>query len=149
QIAHTARPVLKESTGGRIAAIVGASCEFCGRPFQSWEQRADQFRESTSDEEGTVLFAVTLATLSVGSPNTSADCPRYYMLLFGGQSERFRPRTAHTWATYVKVTPNAPLEEFTISWLPASLNVRPLKLRAEPGVNVPLHRTLEMMANGN
>jgi hypothetical protein len=95
------------------------------------------------------MLTLATAALCVGGPDAPPACPRYYMLLFGGQSERFRPRTAHTWATYVKVTPGAPIEEFTISWLPVSLDVRPSRLRAEPGANFSLHQTLGMMANGN
>jgi hypothetical protein len=101
-----------------------------------------------------MVLSLAILSLSVGlaagvSPAPADGSPRYYMILFGGQSERFRPRTAHTWATYVKAVPGAPLEEFTISWLPASMDVRPSRLRAEPGINVPLHRTLELMTDGN
>jgi hypothetical protein len=67
----------------------------------------------------------------------------------GGHGQRFRPRTAHTWATYVKATPNAPLEQFTISWLPVSRDVRPSRFRPEPGANLTLQQTLDLMITGN
>ena len=60
---------------------------------------------------------------------------RYYFTLFGGQSIPFRPRTAHTWATYAKATPTTDgsvyVESFTISWLPAVGPIRqPVARRA-------------------
>jgi hypothetical protein len=106
--------------------------------------------ESTRIEDVAVILALATVALALSASNTHPECPRYYMVLFGGQSERLRPKSAHTWATYVKVTPGAAtIEEFTISWLPASLNVRPGKLRAEPGTNLSLEQTLGMMTNGN
>ena len=35
-------------------------------------------------------------------PAEAVAAPRYFFVLFGGQSVPFKPRTAHTWATYVK-----------------------------------------------
>jgi hypothetical protein len=82
----------------------------------------------------------------------------YYVLIFGSQTEPKRPRLTHTWATFVR-TPaeaiavnapvNVPMESFTISWMPATLAVRPLALRPETGTNLGLHETLRAMyANG-
>ena len=90
-----------------------------------------------------------MATLGVCAPDPPADGTRYYMILMGGHGQRFRPRTAHTWATYVKATPNAPLEQFTISWLPVSREVRPISFRPEPGTNLSLQQTLDLMITGN
>jgi hypothetical protein len=75
---------------------------------------------------------------------------RYFILVFGSQSTPKRARYTHSWATVVKVTgcdgPGAPaVEEHTISWLPVTLNVRPLSCHVEPGVNLPLHSTIEEM----
>jgi len=78
----------------------------------------------------------------------------YYVLIFGSQSEPKRPRLTHTWATFVRTVgdpagPVARIESFTISWMPASLTVRPLALRPEVGTNLGLHETLRAMyANG-
>ena len=78
-----------------------------------------------------LTFLVVAAAL--GAP---ADPPpaRYFFILYGGQSLPFKPRTAHTWATFVKATPDAAgvigVESFTISWLPAEGEVKPWKLRA-------------------
>jgi len=72
---------------------------------------------------------------------------RCYLLLFGGQAERYRARTAHTWATFAKGSP-AGLEQFTISWLPVCLPVRPLQWRPEAGRNYGLHETLDLFNTG-
>jgi hypothetical protein len=78
----------------------------------------------------------------------------YYVLIFGSQTEPKRPRLTHTWATFVRtqseaIAVNAPMESFTISWMPASLTVRPLARRPETGTNLGLHETLRAMyANG-
>jgi hypothetical protein len=60
------------------------------------------------------------------------------------------PRYTHTWATFVKATGEGPdhskyqIETFTISWLPASLEVRSFRL-AEPGVNFDLYATFDFV----
>jgi hypothetical protein len=65
---------------------------------------------------------------------------RYYVMLFGSQSTPRVPSRSHTWAMAMKVTrlPGAApiIESHTISWMPASLNVRWWKFNVEPGVNV-------------
>jgi hypothetical protein len=83
------------------------------------------------------------------APVARAD-DAYYVLIFGSQSEPKRPRLTHTWATFVRaadqpIALNAPIESFTISWMPASLAVRPLALRPESGTNLGLHETLRAM----
>lgn len=76
--------------------------------------------------------------------------PRYYFILFGGQSVPFKPHTAHTFGTFVKATPAADgtmsLEQVTISWLPAEGPVRPLKLRPSEGKNYSLEETFAITA---
>jgi hypothetical protein len=75
---------------------------------------------------------------------------RYFILVFGSQETPKRPKYTHTWATIVKVTEcgemQAPaIEEQTISWLPSSLDIRPLSFAVEPGKNYGLRFTLEEM----
>jgi hypothetical protein len=75
---------------------------------------------------------------------------RYFILIFGSQSTPKRPRYTHTWASVVKVTgcdgAGAPrVEEHTISWLPATLDIRVLARHPEPGVNLALPATIEEM----
>lgn len=75
---------------------------------------------------------------------------RYYLLMFGSQSHPKMPRYTHSWATVVKVTDRGPgcaphIENHTISWMPASLTIRPMSFRVEPGVNLDLHTSLREM----
>ena len=75
---------------------------------------------------------------------------RYFILVFGSQSTPKQPKYTHTWATVVKVTgcdgPGAPtVEEQTISWMPASLDIHPNSFRVEQGANLALHFTIEEM----
>lgn len=93
-------------------------------------------------------------------PNSPAVQPggpqeRYFLLVFGSQSTPKRPKYTHTWATIVKASPGKEdpsafdLTTHTISWLPRTLNVRVLALRAECGVNLSLQKTLNtVMCNG-
>jgi hypothetical protein len=74
---------------------------------------------------------------------------RYYVLIFGSESTPREPRYTHTWATFVKAsgedtdTSKYNIDEvFTISWLPAKLEIRALRLRAEEGANLDLESTL-------
>jgi hypothetical protein len=72
---------------------------------------------------------------------------RYYLLVFGAQSVPKLPRFTHCWATAVRVVdrgPNVPpcLQHDSISWMPATGNVRPWRLRVEAGKNMDLHRSL-------
>jgi hypothetical protein len=83
-----------------------------------------------------------------------ACCPRagaeefYYLLVFGSQQAGPCARYAHTFATFVKATGRGPcaqayrLEAHTISWMPATLEVRPGALLPEPGRNLDLGATL-------
>lgn len=97
-----------------------------------------------------VAFALIAWTASgVFSQTPSGD--RYYVLLFGGQGDLLRPRTAHTWATFIRTTPNpdgtTAVEAHTISWLPATLNIRPFAVMAEKGVNLTLDQTFDFISS--
>jgi hypothetical protein len=100
------------------------------------------------------LFGLLVLAGAAPADVPASPCPpaRYYLLLFGGQGNILRPRTAHTWATYVRAEPRPDgtvrLEQFTISWLPETLTIRPWAVRSEPGVNLDLYRTLEFMSGG-
>jgi hypothetical protein len=101
------------------------------------------------------LFAAHASTVTPppeSSPSpavVACDPARYYILLFGGLAVE----TAHTWATWVKVTPQPDgsqhLESFTISWLPKTLKVRPWAVHPEPGRNLTLDETLDYMKTGS
>lgn len=102
------------------------------------------------------MFASIAAATLLAAPPAPAPAqsePRYYFVLFGGQSIPFKPNTAHTWATFVKAAPGADgtvgLEAVTISWLPAEGPVKPLKLRASEGKNYSLEETFVIAARNN
>lgn len=97
------------------------------------------------------LAAAILTSSPVVSPGPAcAQESRYYFVLFGGQSVPFKPRTAHTWATYAKITPLADgsvsVEQVTLSWLPAEGRVQPLRVRPVAGKNYTLDETFAKMA---
>jgi hypothetical protein len=101
-------------------------------------------------------FAAAVVAVLALAPTVSAAepvAPRYYFILFGGQSVPFVPRTAHTWATFVKATPAADgtqaLETVTISWLPTEGPVQPWRLRPVPGKNFSLEETFAIAAKDN
>jgi hypothetical protein len=89
------------------------------------------------------------------TPRQAAAIPaspgeRYFIIVFGSQSTPKRPKYTHSWATIVRVCccdgAEAPIvEEQTISWMPESLDIRPLSCHVEPGSNLPLHFTIEEM----
>lgn len=92
------------------------------------------------------------AELPIETSHTSAAPPgeRYYVLVFGSQSAPKRAKYTHTWATVVRATgcdgPGEPtVEEATISWMPASLDIRTLARKPEEGANLALHFTIEEM----
>jgi hypothetical protein len=100
------------------------------------------------------MFASVVATTLLTAPTAPVPAePRYYFILFGGQSIPFKPRTAHTWATFVKATPAADgtvtLESQTISWLPAEGPVQPWRLRSVEGKNHSLEETFAIAANNS
>jgi hypothetical protein len=81
---------------------------------------------------------------------TAPPGERYFLLIFGSQSTPKQPKYTHSWACVAKVTgcggPGAPtVDEHTISWMPASLDIQPLSFCVEPGVNLALHFTIEEM----
>lgn len=75
----------------------------------------------------------------------------YYIILFGAQRIPPRARYAHTWATYVRaIGDGADLEACALdvqtnSWLPANLNVQPLRPCPQEGVNLDLETTLRFV----
>jgi hypothetical protein len=87
-----------------------------------------------------VASAVALLALAF-APAARAD--DYHLILFGSNALPERARLTHTWATFVRDPgPAGPPEVCTVSWLPATLAVRPLAARPEPGVNLGLRETL-------
>jgi hypothetical protein len=83
-------------------------------------------------------------------PNpTSVPSPgeHFYITVFGSESTPKVPRYTHTWATIAHLSegPGCAFEYHTISWMPATLDIRPWRFQVEPGVNLDLHFTLKMV----
>jgi hypothetical protein len=64
-----------------------------------------------------------------------------------------RPKYTHSWATFVRVADQGPgktpsVEATTISWMPATLDIHPLRFKVEPGVDLDLCTSVrEMLKN--
>ena len=102
-------------------------------------RNARPFRSAT-------VVAFLLAAFSAASARADEH---YFVLIFGSQSTPKVLRRSHTWATFVKAVGDGPdlstyaLEVNTISWLPASLNVKVWSPFPEKGVNFNLEQTLQ------
>ena len=87
------------------------------------------------------------------SANGAAAADLYYVMIFGSQPHPKQLRYSHTWATFLKASgegcdANAyAIEAHTISWMPASLDVKVFSPQPEPGVNLDLDQTLAMAAS--
>jgi len=78
------------------------------------------------------------------------DGERYFLLLFGSQSIPKQAVLTHTWATAVRVSADGnaeAIEANTISWMPRTLEIRPFRFFVEPGVNLDLPTTLQLVAD--
>src|SRR5688572_13755957 len=77
------------------------------------------------------------------SAATAAE--RYYVVSFGWEGNPPNPRLSHTFATFIKTDDRdgqESLEQFTISWMPATLNIKLIK-KPEPGVNLGIRETFD------
>ena len=102
------------------------------------------------------LRTTFLTLLLLGFCGTSVRAGEsYYLLIFGSQSQPKKLRDCHTWATFVKAVgegtdpANYVLEANTISWVPASLDVKVWNPRAVPGMNMGLEQTLDWVTSHN
>src|SRR5882757_2175399 len=71
----------------------------------------------------------------------------YYILVFGSEGSIKVPRRTHTWAAVVRANcppgePSTILQTDAISWMPASMRIRPWRFRVEAGTNLELHETI-------
>ncbi len=106
-----------------------------------------------------LTFSVTGCALNAVRPPTPAanlqvdrcqpppPCERYYVLVWASQRVLKTPAYSHSFATVVHTSQPQPgvvqvLDEHTISWLPATLDIHPFAHRPEPGVNLTLRETL-------
>jgi hypothetical protein len=72
---------------------------------------------------------------------------QFYLIVFGSQTTLKLARRTHTWASLVRVRQQpdhqSAIDQITISWLPATLDIHPLRFHVEKGVNGGLHETME------
>lgn len=95
-------------------------------------------------------LACLLIAFAAAQPASADD--KYFLLMFGAQQFPKDPDYAHTFATFVHQTdgPEGRRREVqTISWLPAKMPVRTVKLAPEVGRNYGLHETIrDALASG-
>jgi hypothetical protein len=100
----------------------------------------------------TAIWPAVVLLWSVMGINSYAQ-ERFYMIIFGSQTEPNLPRSAHTFAVFIKTSgagkdhTRHKVETHCISWLPKTLTVEPLRLRPEPGVNLDLPQSLKYAAS--
>lgn len=87
--------------------------------------------------------------IGMGSALAAPREDRYYMFVFGAQDQANTVRVSHTFAVFVKVkeqgvaSRDAQIESHTISWMPSSLTLQPMRREPIPGVNLSLIDSLE------
>jgi hypothetical protein len=100
----------------------------------------------------TLGWAAVFFVVSALSPGRARGEERHYVMIFGSQSSPKLLRYTHTWATFIRVVgegddPNGyQVYQHTISWLPATLDVRVFRPWPEPGVNLDLYATLDAVS---
>ncbi len=96
-----------------------------------------------------VAILLRLATGSASAQGPGGD--RYYLTIFGAQSVPYRVPFTHTWAAFTRTaatpTGEVVVESHAISWMPATLKIRPYALRTEPGVNLTLAESFGFVAS--
>src|SRR5436305_11414851 len=103
---------------------------------------------------GQRIRPVVMALLGLAFASTASETrgeESYYVMIFGSQSSPKLLRYTHTWATFVRAVGEGPdpsryaLQVHTISWLPQTLEVHVWRPWPEPGVNLDLYQTLEVV----
>src|SRR5689334_15600040 len=90
------------------------------------------------------LLPLVFAACLLGATPVQAD-EFYFVAIFGSESVPKQVRYTHSWATFIKLSGCGSdlntyrMEAFTISWMPATLEIRPLAPLPEKGVNLDLH----------
>lgn len=89
----------------------------------------------------------------IAAPATAGD--RYYSILFGSQSDPKRAKHSHTFGCVIKATGEGcdrdqyALEVYTISWMPADMQINTLRFIPEAGKNLSLRDTIAWTQDTN
>jgi hypothetical protein len=74
----------------------------------------------------------------------AARADDFFVIVFGAQRPVIKlARYTHSWAVFMRVPPCGPIQEVTISWMPATGKVRPFALKPEAGRNFSLEESLQ------
>jgi hypothetical protein len=90
---------------------------------------------------------VSFAAFLFASGACAAD--EYYLTVFSCETVPFRGTKTHTFATVTRIPTAGVVETNCISWMPATLKVRPFTLLPEQGVNLTLAQTLDFCRQEN
>jgi len=97
-----------------------------------------------------MLLGILGIAFAMGAGEAKGD-EFYYVMIFGSQSSPKLLRYTHTWATFIRAVGEGPdatnyaVVQHTISWLPETLDVKVWNPRPEPGVNLDLYGTLNVV----
>jgi hypothetical protein len=124
------------------------------RPLREAPQPIEEaFVHKLGSQWTAAAIAIVLGLSALSSSAQASE--RYYVLIFGSQSHPKLLRYTHTWATFVRAVGDeanpdgCTLYQHTISWLPATLNIRVWSPFPEPGINLDLYQTLGAVAAHN
>lgn len=99
-----------------------------------------------------LLSASLIYLLAALCPNANAG-EAYYAIFFSAQRTPNDPRFSHTFATFIKTDSEGSgkgpgvIEKHTISWMPATGDVRLARLMPEKGRNLSLAQSLELASS--
>lgn len=94
-----------------------------------------------------ILVIATFLLVGFAEPPRAGES--FYVMIFGSQSHPKQLKFTHTWATFVRAVGEGPdpstyyVEYRTISWLPATLDIRVLAAHPEKGVNLDLYASID------
>ncbi len=97
------------------------------------------------------MFLIT-TVLALGLSSTVKADDKYYMMIFAAQAEPNIAAQSHTFGLFAKVSgtqADPKIETTTISWLPASLQIEPLRREPVEGKNLSIADTLQWAATNN
>src|SRR5262245_29439344 len=97
----------------------------------------------------TIVIAVIAA---VGISGAAQAEDRYYLIMFAAQAEPNVPQKSHTFALFAKVSgdPAQPeIDTTTISWMPATLQIEPLRRDPVEGKNLSIAQTIHWAVTNN